>query len=685
MMTKKMLRALGTLVICANHCTLGLAQSNGGASAQSGQQGELQEVVVTAQRRSQSINDVPLTVSAFKGDDLIALGITSPDQLPEVVPGMVYAKSDWGSPVYTIRGVGYYDNSISAVPAVTLYVDEVPLPYSQLGEFASLDVQRVEVLKGPQGTLYGESSTGGTINYIANKPSDTFQGGITESFGRFDDATTDAFVSGPLTSTLSARLAVHNESSDGWQHSVTRPGDTLGVKDVTMGRLLLDWTPTSDLSVVLNSNFGIDRSQTQAAQFLAVDPFNAAAVAGDTRFRGYPSFNNNAQNADWDPGTRFRMDTRQYQTALTIEDNLPDELTFTSITSYVNYQPDTTLDADGTDLRAMPIRDAGEIQSLYQELRLRGHLPDSLRWIVGANFENDQVNEFESGDPADSYIGVDTVGFGGFGANTGAAYLDTKKKSVYASADYELAKGLTLTTGVRYTSTDFDYKYCTIAGAATTAAAAAGADGLPAPVGVGQCFTLTPSGLPGWWYTSNHENNLPWRVGIQQRLNDDTLLYAAVTKGYKGGTYPDITSTTYYSDSFVHQEELLDYEAGFKASLFDKTLQLNGAVFYYDYKDKQVLGSEIDPKLHVPLNVLVNIPKSRILGSELEFLWTPLAGLTLEISGTYLDSRILGNFTNIDVFGIDKNMAGESLPFAPTFSGFARVEYKRPINGTWSA
>ncbi|PJG44987.1 hypothetical protein CAF53_26290 [Sphingobium sp. LB126] len=118
----------------------------------------IEEITVTAQRRSESLNRVPMTISAFSGDTLARAGAVSPESLGKLVPSLVYTKSAYGAPVFTLRGVGYYDYSISAVPAVTVYVDEVPLPYSRMSQFAGNDVQRVEVLKGPQGTLYGVTS-----------------------------------------------------------------------------------------------------------------------------------------------------------------------------------------------------------------------------------------------------------------------------------------------------------------------------------------------------------------------------------------------------------------------------------------------------------------------------------------------------------------------------------------------
>ena len=643
----------------------------------------LPDIIVTAQKRSENINNVPLTVSLVTGDDLVSKGITDPSELVRAVPGLVYAKSAWSAPVYTLRGVGFYDNSLSAVPAVTVYVDQAPLPYSALTTFATLDVKRVEVLKGPQGTLYGESSTGGAINYISNRPTDQLSAGLDFSFGRFNDATTDAYVSGPLSDTLKARLSIHNETSGDWQRSLTRPGDTLGSKQITMGRILLDWKPATNLTVRLNANFGLNRSEPQAPQFQTINPDNAFAwfVASTfhPRFLTYPSANGDARNADWDAGRQLRLNTRQYQGALSIDYDIGGTWTLSSITSYVRLKQDSRLDADGTDLLDLPMRVTGTIDSFYQELRAQGTTLDGkLKLIGGLNYERNHVVENVQANIIDSYLGTAIVGFG---LNTGRGNLHKTSLSGYINGDYALTDKLSLTAGVRYSNTKFHYENCTTADDATTATSASGIVGFP--IAIGECFTLTPAGTPGVTTYRNSENNVPWRVALQFKPTSGNLLYASVSSGFKSGTYPDIAATTFQSNGFVKQESIIAYEAGFKSSLIARTLQLNGAVFYYDYKNKQVLGSEIDPKLGSPLNVEINVPSARVLGAELELSVAPARGLTFSASATYLDSKITGSFVNVDFVGATRQLAGYALPYAPRISVVGQIDYKFTISNGW--
>src|SRR5580692_4492289 len=183
----------------------------------------LAEIIVTATKRNQALQVVPITVSVLDARQLADRRIETLSDIAEAVPGLSYSTSANNTPVYTLRGVGFNDQSLSAYPTVSVYLDEAPLAFPVLSEQGAFDLQRIEVLKGPQGTLFGQNSTGGAINYIAAKPTDTPKAGLDAGYGRFDDFTVDGFVSGPLTDTLKARLSYEAESAGPWQHSYFMP------------------------------------------------------------------------------------------------------------------------------------------------------------------------------------------------------------------------------------------------------------------------------------------------------------------------------------------------------------------------------------------------------------------------------------------------------------------------------
>src|SRR5882757_8638408 len=193
-----------------------------GGRAPAGDQG-LEEIIVTADKRSESINKVPLAITALSGNALQDQNIHSVQDLALVIPGFTYAASLLDTPVYSLRGVGFYETTLAAYPDVSIYVDQVPLPFPVLTQSVSLDLERVEVLKGPQGVLFGQNSTGGAINYIAAKPTEEFHAGINLGYGRFNDVTVSGFISAPITSTLRTRLSFQTEHSSPWQRSYYQP------------------------------------------------------------------------------------------------------------------------------------------------------------------------------------------------------------------------------------------------------------------------------------------------------------------------------------------------------------------------------------------------------------------------------------------------------------------------------
>jgi iron complex outermembrane receptor protein len=227
----------------------------------------VQELVVTANKREQNINDVGMSVQAVTGDKLLQLGIYDTSDLQKIVPGFQATPTYYGTYVFTIRGIGFQDTSLAGSPTVSVYVDEFPLPFSVLTYGASLDLDRVEVLKGPQGTLFGMNATGGAINYIARKPTETFEAGVDASVGRFNDVDVTGFVSGPVVDTLQMRAALRINKSDAWQKGyLQQDGRYFGGKEFINGRVSAQWQPTKDFKAILSFNSWLDKGWTQAGR-----------------------------------------------------------------------------------------------------------------------------------------------------------------------------------------------------------------------------------------------------------------------------------------------------------------------------------------------------------------------------------------------------------------------------------
>ncbi|GGD54525.1 TonB-dependent receptor plug domain-containing protein [Croceicoccus pelagius] len=194
------------------------------------------EIIVTANKRSESLSKVGVSVSAFSGDMLETRNIVRPDELAKAVPSLALAPSTHGTPVYTLRGVGYNADALAVYPAVSISLDQAPMPFPVLAGHSMFDLERVEVLKGPQGTLFGQNSTGGAINYVAAKPTDTLEAGVDASYGRFSEVRGTAYVSGPLSDTLAMRVAVDAAHRGNWQRNFARtPEDNSSRVDLRNG------------------------------------------------------------------------------------------------------------------------------------------------------------------------------------------------------------------------------------------------------------------------------------------------------------------------------------------------------------------------------------------------------------------------------------------------------------------
>jgi iron complex outermembrane receptor protein len=659
----------------------------------------LQEIVVTAQKREQSINDVGMAITALGAQQLNTLGVNNIGDLTKIDPSFVVSNSSYGSPVYSIRGVGYNEKSLAASPAVSVYVDEVPYAYPALTKAATLDLDRVEVLKGPQGTLFGQNATGGAINYIAAKPTDKPEAGFELTYGRFGATNVNGFVSGPVTDTLSARLAFDTDQGGAWQRSVTT-GAMLGNQDSVKARLLLDWNPSSDLHFALNVNGWTDHSDSLAAQLEKATPedtyvlpelaSNPAVQAQLTKLVGQINSSPvvlNDQAADWNTGTEPMLDEQFYQTALRGEYSFSPDMELTSITSFEHYlQNDLVMNA-GIALNNNDEQEMGSINSFSQELRLSGRaLNGALNWLGGLDYADDRVTEHNIGNlpqssPAYAFTPLGIPPFSSIGIYGSS---DAQTKAVFGNLEYKVTPDVSVHGGVRYTQSDINFNGClynTDNGfadglEAVQGAAKGAANIIPTPIGA--CDTLNSKFNPGLVVESLDQNNVSWRVGPDWHITPDSLLYASVSKGYKAGSFPVLPGTGAIQFEPATQESLLAYEIGYKGDMYEHTLALDASYFHYDYRNKQLLGRILDPTgVFGVIDGLVNVPKSTEDGVELSATWRPVGGLSFNFSGTYLDARVTGYFTTYDPFsGKLTNFNGYALPDTPRWIGNLGTQYE---------
>ncbi len=682
--------ALAALVVPA----VASAQAAGSDVVANDGASEAAEIVVTANKREQSQNDVGLTITALSGDTLKDQHVSTLEDIARVVPSLTYQPTAYATPVYTLRGVGFYDSSLASYPTVSVYIDEAPQPLPVLTTHSAYDLERVEVIKGPQGTLFGNNSTGGAVNFIAAKPTDAFEAGGDLTYGRFSRVEGNAYISGPLSGNLKGRIAINGAISDDWQYATGQAAGN-GATAYIAGRLLLDWQPTEALRFQLNANGWVDDSDPQTPQYNALIPQFPATVA-PLLLTG-PFTPKNARATDFSLAFRPRSHQEMGQAALRADLELTSDITVTSLTSYIEYNRDGAFDLDGSTVADTDIPQiTGQIKSFSQELRISNGGKARFRWVLGGNYERTNVNEFDEYNFSEGSL-APVFSFTGDRIRTAQ---QLRNYAAFANGEFDISDQITLKGGVRYTQANRNFRNCTFdngdgsfAGVFEGLANAIQFGFVPVPgftptgVPVTPLTTTSCAGLdnvtfdgtpvtyrPGELQAKLDQNNVSWKVGADFKPNDDILFYANVAKGYKSGSFPFLSGATFQQNASVTQEALLDYEVGFKISAADRKLQINGAAFWYKYDNKQLRGKVPDPVFGL-LDALVNVPKSELRGVELEVQYRPVQGLNLSIAGSYIDSEIK-QYTNFNATNTPTDFAGSPIPYTPKYQVNAAIDYR---------
>lgn len=647
---------------------------------------EVPEVVVTAQKRTQSVTDVGETIHVIGSQQLASQGVNTAADLVKVVPGFTVATNGDGTPIYTLRGVSFNSLNFATSPTVSVYLDEAPIPFSVMTEGALLDLQRVEVLKGPQGTLYGQNATGGAINYIAAKPTPDFESGFRATYERFDTFQGEGYVSGPITDNLLGRLAIGGTSSGPWQQSLTRDAQ-LGDQRKFAGRLLLDWRPTDRLTVNLNINGWQDGSDTQAPQLVAPKPLDPLTV--NPALFTAPIGTANAQTADWDPNTKYQKDDGFIQVAARADYHLTHDITLTYLTDYTHISIHGLSDNDGTALNLSNIEGRGYVRAFSQELRLSGAFAQNrVHYIVGASYQDDASLE------NDEFSGVNSAQvtpFGTFDAALAHGAQSNRTVAGFANIDWSITDRFSVSAGARQTNVSHSTEGCTRdPGDGQVAAVTYALEtytrslyGLPpGPViAPGGCVSSGPTFLPYDQVASFTENNTSWRFNANYKFDRNALIYATVDRGFKAGNYQIAVVSSYASFPPVKQEELTAYEIGAKVEFFERRLAINAAAYYYDYKDKQLLTDFPVPLFGLQFKV-ENIPKSAVKGYDVDVTWIPVRGLTLKSALTFADTAVGGTAPGYDVYGDPVNLGGHPFNLAPKYISVSDAEYRQPIGAS---
>jgi len=672
----------------------------------------LQTVVVTAQKRNEAINSIPMAISSFRGEELQAMGVYDTRDLGKLVPGFTAADSGFDTPTYTMRGVGFADSSFSTTSTVGIYNDEVSLAYPIMSKGPNLDLRRVEVLQGPQGTLYGRNSTGGAINYIANKPGGSFSDGADVSYGSFGRVDAEGYVSGPISESLKGRFAVSSTTSEeGWQISNTRPDDTLGKLNKQAARGILDWQARDDLLLRLTLSGWTDKSQPQApyavapqAQFelplgsqlpallQSLTGLNINNLFLDPSVKNYPFIpnNKNPRIADWNPHPEYAYGLHDnfWMASLRPSWDISDTVNLTGLFSYQQMRADgSSLPQGGMDVEDIDQVLRAYIRTYQGEVRLSGKIGQRGDWLVGVNGNYDKHHEVDEGLGSENSLNVLIFGdtppldkplFFQKGAAKSDAQVQTD--SAFADGDVQLLDTLKLTLGLRYTREKQDYSGCTYVLSDNASiipfpffTAASFLKGGNSVVPQGQCGSLNANNDAGLFIDSLSEHNLSYRSVLSWTPLQEALLYASYSRGYKAGGFPTVFSVDQQSLSPVVQEKLDAYEVGAKFASSDKTLQANFAAYYYNYTNKQLLTYFKDP-IFGALQYLQNVPKSLDEGLELSTTYVPVDKLFLTAAGSYIRTKVI-EYEGKDDQGNAFDFAGQSFNYTPRLQASLLANY----------
>jgi iron complex outermembrane receptor protein len=663
---------------------------------------QLEEVVVTAQKRSQSMQDVSVAVSAIGGEDIEALGWDRPNDIASQVPNM-QVSSPLGDvqPLFSIRGVSMVDYTPSQSSPVGVYIDESYVGASYLQGLSMFDLERVEVLRGPQGTLYGKNTTGGAINLITRTPQidDETNGNITVGDGDYGLVTAKGAVEGTLSEgTLAGRLAFNYKENDGYYDN--KIGKDMTQTDYYSLRGTVNWRTTENFNAVLKISTGDSDAASAAPRVVGTNP-------GGLNIAGSPD----SRNQKYHEGSIDRVGNTESQmdlANLTLNYEM-ENYSLVSVTSMYSGEYLSIQDTDGTADSLLALNWGSETEAWSQDLRLVSSLDGPINFIVGAYYgfedvDTDILHYSFFGAPASNAVFPDQAA--GILLSNGAfgqvqRYFEVEKESfaVYGDLNWDFTEKLSMNLGLRYTddeNTRDRLNYSRINGGPLTIPGAI--TGLPFDIvtdprtegsyipgnTTGIDLPLVPPtlGVPVWTHgeltdesapeLSESEGEVTGTLALNYHWNDNLMTYVRYSRGYRAGAFNNgLVYQDEGDDAYANPEFVDSYEVGIKSEFFDGIMRLNGAAFYYDYSDQQFVN-----QIGVSA-VLENAGGVDIYGLELELLAMPTDNLTLQAGLGLIDAE----YNELELGGFD--LEGNEPVSAPDLNFNLAADYTIDIGENW--
>lgn len=625
---------------------------------------QLGDIVVTAQRRQQNLQTVGISVAQVDDQQIAALRVQQAADISRAVPGLqtTYATSDT-TPVFAIRGIGLDDFNANNSSGVGVYVNDVFQSSPVFLNAPLYDIADVEVLKGPQGTLYGRNTTAGAVSITTRAPTETWDGYASLGFSRYDTIDAEAAVGGPVTEGLDFRISgTLTRQGFGYQTDI-HTGRKFGLtrRGALRGQIKANIAP--HVSLLVDTHYSSDTSTPQSPQSTNAEQVTDARfgiLPGVLDYYGLPI--QGKLNCNGRPDCANVGDISPFinikgwgaSAKLSVDWSFA---TLASITAYDHASWKGLDNYDGLPVSELDVDNNYRVSQWSQELRLISNKSSKAKWVVGALYSQDRFRSGEYGDLTYTVLAVDEFDI----VNLITNYTQkTTSYGFYGNIEYPLVRRLSIVGGLRYSHDERSF------------------DGITTD----PSMLFAPSGQTAILSDSHETSNVSYRVGANFQATDKILVYTSYATGYKAGAYYGAAASTQATWGYVDPETVKTVELGVKSRFLDNRVQLNTAIFHTDYRNRQSSITAVGSASYY--STLVNIPKSRINGAEVDFKARPVLGLDLGASGTYLDTKIDSIVSSVRGAPLLEPITpGTRLPQAPKFSYSLSARYETPVGGPW--
>ena len=650
-------------------------------------QGAIETVTVTAQRRSEDIQTVPISITAFSAKQITDLGIKSSTDLSQFTPNLDIAlvAGNGNQPIITIRGVGLNDYDTNNAGPNGVYLDDVYLSSPASQTFQTFDLERIEVLKGPQGTLYGRNTSGGAINFISVKPTDEFTGNFHAEYGAYGTFQVEGAIGGQITDGLDGRIAVVHNGSGGYTLNALTGKRENGANN-TAGRAQLQWKPIEDLTLLLNVHGGTVANRPAEYRHLgSLDSLGTpehptctpAEVLKGTASDGgscVDIFGYGTPKNFYGGAFNRQQHLQVHNFGVSLRgDYILGDWTFTSLSAFEHNDKLHPEDSDASPNRLLEINFGVRNATFTQEFRADWNTANN-DLLAGLYYLDENLHQNQP-----LFILLDFDKFFGPGAGNGLTEIAmdqsrqiTDSYAAFVHDTYSVTDQLKVTLGGRFTGESKSFQW---AGGASIESG-----GVLPPI-----TPIVPP--PGQSFNKKLSNtSFNWLASATYHFTDDIMAYVSVSTGFKSGGFngsfigaptPDPVLVEAQLQP-IKPEQVTAYEIGEKASLLDGRLILNGSLFYNDYRNEQVfILVPIAPL--VAINILTNAKKAHMMGADLEVIGKPIDNLTLSATLGLLQSKI---DSNEPIGGTAPNLIfdhGHQLPLSPHVTLSTYADYKTPL------